>query len=101
MSANENCDDYFGLCPHCHQTDGYYNAGRNHWFFCREHKTKWWAGSNLFSSWRDETEEEQRKQYDVNAFGSYERVEPYQDPSGNPALPAPADRPEFDGEIPF
>ena len=47
----------FGGCPHCGQNDGYLNDGRDHWFRCDRHKVKWWVGSNLFSSWRDEDEE--------------------------------------------
>ncbi len=46
----------FGGCPHCGETDGYLNDGSDHWFICHQHKTKWCAGSNLFSGWRDENE---------------------------------------------
>lgn len=46
----------YGGCPACGRTDGYRNVGRDHWFFCAEHRVRWWAGSNLFSSWRGETE---------------------------------------------
>jgi hypothetical protein len=60
MTEHISTSDYFGGCPWCGQTDGYRNVGRDHWFFCRTHKTKWWVGSNLFSGWRDETEQEQR-----------------------------------------
>ncbi len=78
MHTNDNCppalrgltaadqaflDDYFGVCPHCEKTDGYVNAGSTHVFYCDEHKVSWIAGANLFSGWRDETEEEQRKKY--------------------------------------
>ena len=35
----------------------YPNDERDHWFFCDRHKTKWRAGSNLFSSWREEDDE--------------------------------------------
>ncbi len=47
-------DNHFGGCPHCGRNDGYLNDGRDHWFFCDSHKTKWLVGSNLFSSWREE-----------------------------------------------
>ncbi len=47
----------FGGCPYCGQNDGYLNDGRDHWFFCNQHKTKWLVGSNLFSSWREEDDE--------------------------------------------
>ena len=50
-------DSPFGGCPHCGRDDGFLNDGRDHWFRCDRHKTKWKVGSNLFSSWRDEDEE--------------------------------------------
>jgi hypothetical protein len=49
--------DYFGGCPFCGSNDGYLNVGAAHWFICEEHKTKWCAGMNLFSGWRDEDED--------------------------------------------
>jgi hypothetical protein len=76
FTDHRDVDDYFGLCPVCLHTDGYLNIGREHWFFCKEHKTKWCAGSNLFSSWRDDTEDSQRKIFDELNFGSFETVEP-------------------------
>ena len=66
---------YFGWCPHCKNADGYLNVGRGHWYYCDVHKTRWWIGSNLFSSWRFETEDEQRQKYEAKDFGSYEEVE--------------------------
>lgn len=68
-------DDYFGVCPECGKTDGFINVGRGHWFYCREHKTKWLFGENQFDSWRDETEDEQRARYDELGFGDFRRVE--------------------------
>jgi hypothetical protein len=68
---------YFGLCPICKNTDGYINIGRGHWYLCKEHKVRWFVGENLFSSWRDETEEEQRAIYDELDFGSFPEVEPF------------------------
>jgi hypothetical protein len=73
----KNFDDYFGLCPICHKTDGYANAGRSHRFYCKEHKTSWLVGSNLFSSWRDQTEAEQRKIWDEIGLNDFADVEPY------------------------
>jgi hypothetical protein len=64
-------DDYFGVCPHCGKTDGYINIGRSHWMFCREHRVKWWIGSNIFSSWRYQTEAEQEAQYNALSFGDF------------------------------
>ena len=45
-------------------------------FFCREHKKSWDIGSNLFSSWRDETEDEQRAAWDEAGLEDCKRVEP-------------------------
>jgi hypothetical protein len=47
-------DHYFGGCPQCGDTDGMRNVGRDHWYFCAAHRTKWTVGANLFSGWRDE-----------------------------------------------
>ena len=47
---------YFGGCPECGNTDGYVNVRSNHWFVCDRHMTRWSAGANLFSGWREETE---------------------------------------------
>jgi hypothetical protein len=65
---------YFGLCPECHNNDGYLDVGRDHWFFCEEHKVKWWAGSNLFSSWCEQTEE--GKQANIKFLEGCRIVEP-------------------------
>ena len=46
--------DYFGGCPRCGGNDGHLNLGREHWFYCERHRSKWFFGSNLFSAWRDE-----------------------------------------------
>jgi hypothetical protein len=79
-AGTEADDDYFGLCPICHKTDGYANAGRFHRFFCKEHKTSWGAGSNLFSDWRDQTEEEQHRIWDEIGLDDFQDVEPWRHP---------------------
>jgi hypothetical protein len=71
------CKGYFGLCPVCHETDGYANSGRAHRFYCKKHKTSWCVGSNLFSSWRGQTEAEQRAIWDEIGLNDSEDVEPY------------------------
>ena len=71
------CNHYFGVCPVCHKTEGYANAGKFHRFYCKEHKTSWSVGSNLFSSWRDQTEAEQRAIWDEIGLNDFENVEPY------------------------
>lgn len=69
--------DYFGGCPECGRNDGYLNVGREHWGMCDKHKTKWWIGSNLFSSWKEETEEEWKK--NAERLSAYQEVEPVRD----------------------
>src|SRR5215216_6505131 len=70
------CSHSFGVCPECEKSDGYINVGRGHWFFCKAHKVKWCVGSNLFSGWREETEEEQRRAYDEIGMGYFTEIKP-------------------------
>lgn len=44
-----------GVCPKCGKTDGFVNLGKEHWFICRDHKSKWFAGVNLFEGWENQT----------------------------------------------
>ena len=67
----------FGVCPTCRKTDGYANVGKLHIFFCRQHKVRWRVGINLFSSWKDQTEDEQRHIYDTVGLGDFTEIEPY------------------------
>jgi hypothetical protein len=56
----------FHGCPECPLERGphdIYNAGKNHRGACHDHRTTWHIGSNLLSSWRHETEAEQRDRY--------------------------------------
>ncbi len=71
---------YFGLCPICLEMSGFINIGSEHWFYCREHGTKWYFGSNVFSSWKDETKKEQKGIFKELNFGSYTEVEPWRSP---------------------
>jgi hypothetical protein len=61
----------------CHETDGYLNVGRDHWFFCEAHKTKWGAGAKLFSSSMVDTPDQQRAQQEKIGFMEFRRVEPH------------------------
>ena len=70
-------DGYFGLCPICKKTDGYVNMGRNHWFMCKKHRARWYVGSNLFSSWRDETKSEQLRHCEEIGLDTFSDVEPF------------------------
>jgi hypothetical protein len=68
-------DEMFGECPHCHRVDNIWNIGLEHWAVCHRHKTKWHIGRNLFSNWREETEEDwKRNRYRLE---TYRTVWPY------------------------
>ncbi len=70
-------DEYFGGCPHCGQNNGFINVGRDHWFLCDRHKTKWWYGSNIFSCWRQEDEETwQRNRFKLAEYITVEPIFP-------------------------
>ena len=47
-----------GVCPRCGKSDGYLNVHKSHWGICRSCGTKWPIGSDLFSSWKNETKED-------------------------------------------
>ena len=67
--------DHFGVCSACGKNDGFVNIGRGHWFFCKGHRVQWYVGDNLFSSWRQETEEEQRRRYDELGLEDFQIIE--------------------------
>jgi hypothetical protein len=73
----ERQDDYFGLCPYCHKMDGYANAGRSHRAYCKEHRVSWLIGANLFSDWRDQTEEEQRAIWEDIGLSTFKDIVPF------------------------
>ena len=41
------------------------NLRRDHWMCCDQCKLKWYIGSNLFSTWCDETEEDWRRNFEI------------------------------------
>src|SRR4051794_9837805 len=70
-------DDPFGGCPVCGGNDAYLNLGREQWCYCEAHRTRWIIGSNLFSSWRDETPETWERNAEFFAdFGIVESINP-------------------------
>ena len=77
MTKEQEWENHFGVCPECHEADGYINIGRSHVFYCAEHKTRWCVGSNLFSDWKEQTEAQQRAIYESLGFDDYETVEEY------------------------
>jgi hypothetical protein len=92
-------DDHFGLCPHCKKTDGYANAGKSHRFYCKEHKVSWCVGSNLFSDWRGQTEDEQRRIWNEIGLNDFANIEPYFPPEVLATARAPI--PTQDWGLPF
>src|SRR5258705_515041 len=42
-------DENFGNCPKCGRTHGCRSIGREHWYVCHTHKTKWGIGWNIFT----------------------------------------------------
>ena len=66
----------WGGCPKCHRNDGYLNTNRrDHFFICHRHKVKWCIGSNLFSAWRDMSDQELTLQH--MKLAGYREVEPW------------------------
>lgn len=67
----------FSGCPRCppgNGPDDIYNLGPRHVGACHAHRVVWAIGSNLFSGWRDETEEKQRARW--REVEDYERMGP-------------------------
>jgi hypothetical protein len=75
MENTRRFDDHFGICPTCRKNDGYINVGKGHWFYCAKHKVKWFVGTNLFRSWKHQTEDEQRAIYEALNFGTYTKID--------------------------
>lgn len=51
----------FGNCPHCQNEGINNNVGRVHWFTCEDCRVKWRVGENLFGTWREQTDEDNRR----------------------------------------
>jgi hypothetical protein len=68
--------NYLGFegCPICATNSTYCNIGRDHWFYCEKHRTKWWVGSNLLSSWQFETEDHWKR--NEVFLAAYREVQP-------------------------
>jgi hypothetical protein len=78
--------DHFGGCPECGRDDGYLNVRSAHALVCDKHRTYWWIGSSLFSSWQHEDVEIWRA--NAAKLDGYRLVEPL--PAG---APVPGARP--------
>ena len=67
--------EHFGLCPACGQAGEYKSIGPDHWYFFARHGLKWFVGSNLFSGWRDLTEDEWES--NSNFLSRFRETDPY------------------------
>lgn len=78
--ATDEWTKYFGGCPECGKQDEYLNVGRSHWAVCNRHKFTWSIGTNLFSSWHEETQADWRR--NAEKLASYREVNPiYPEPT--------------------
>jgi len=68
--------NHFGDCPKCRKNDGHLNIGREHWFYCRQHRVKWRAGSELFPDWMQENADTWRQNKAL--LDLFMEVEPFQ-----------------------
>ena len=50
---------YEGCCPLCHSGGELVHVNREQFIVCRDHRLAWHIGSNLYSGWRELTEEQQ------------------------------------------
>ena len=66
--------DYWGGCPKCRKNDGCFSIGPEHWYVCHKHRTKWCVGENLFSGWREQTNQERSR--NAVLLSTYRIVEP-------------------------
>ena len=74
FALGQYADSYFGMCPLCFKEGVGLNVGREHWLVCDEHRVKWFVGSNLFSGWRDESEDTHRE--NAETLRDHREVEP-------------------------
>ncbi len=63
-----------GDCPICGRNDGFLNLFKSHWFICKRHKMKWYAGYDLYPGWKDETEEDWQRNERI--LSQYQEVRP-------------------------
>lgn len=61
-----------GDCPVCGRNNGYLNVFKTHWYICRKHRLKWYAGYDLFPTWRQETRKDWER--NLNILSQYTEV---------------------------
>jgi len=65
----------FGCCPVCHNPGEIANIRKSHWMACSAHRLCWYVGMNLFSCWRDESEEIWERNAEM--LDTFQEVEPW------------------------
>ena len=60
MNEQVTTEHYFGGCPKCGDYTGMTSVKKIHFFFCKQHKTMWSPGFNLFSCVSSETLEDKK-----------------------------------------
>ena len=94
-------DDYFGLCPICHQKPIWYHVGRMQYAVCEAHRVYWYLGENIISCWQWLSEDDYRAA--AKEIATMHEAKPYYHPelSGR-SRQEPAEHAWLDdGEIPF
>jgi hypothetical protein len=61
-----------GDCPRCGRNDGFLNIYKAHWFICKRHKVKWYAGWDLFPGWQNESQEDWKRNWRI--LSQYQEV---------------------------
>jgi hypothetical protein len=100
-TANEHFDDnHFGACPECRSAEHVKccNIRRVHFMFCEIHRVAWCVGSNLFSSWENESEGDWQRNHAM--LEGYQTVEPLMCYCDLCSRPVSSCEP-FVGELPF
>jgi len=64
----------FGVCPKCFFVGECLHVGKSAWYCCPCCGVKWFVGENVFSDWRDMTDEEFKENSEL--LETYEIVEP-------------------------
>jgi hypothetical protein len=67
-------ENTMNICPLCDEESPYVNVGKAHIGYCLPCGVSFIIGANLFSSWQDETEDEQRAAYDAAGIESLRRI---------------------------
>ena len=61
-------------CPFCATESPYVNAGKTHIGYCEPCGISWIVGANLFDSWQNESEAEQRAKYVSGGIETLRRI---------------------------